>query len=84
MGFESTTPVFEWAKTVHALDRVASVIGKVLASVFKELSSALFLTHADKPTVNGCIRITQKHKAPYNRLPKFKQAYSYNSVPDLE
>jgi hypothetical protein len=25
--FESTIPVFEWAKTVHALDRTAIVIG---------------------------------------------------------
>jgi hypothetical protein len=27
VGFESTIPVYEWAKTVHALDRVATVIG---------------------------------------------------------
>jgi hypothetical protein len=27
VGFEPTTPVFERAKTVHALDRVATVIG---------------------------------------------------------
>jgi hypothetical protein len=27
VGFEHTTPVFEWAKTVHALYRVATVIG---------------------------------------------------------
>jgi hypothetical protein len=27
VGFESTIPVFERAKTVHALDRVAKVIG---------------------------------------------------------
>jgi hypothetical protein len=26
VGFEPTIPVFEWAKTVHALDRVATVI----------------------------------------------------------
>jgi hypothetical protein len=26
VGFEFTTPVFEWAKTVHALDRAATVI----------------------------------------------------------
>jgi hypothetical protein len=25
--FEPTIPVFEWAKTVYALDRVATVIG---------------------------------------------------------
>jgi hypothetical protein len=28
MGFESKTTVFERAKTVHALDRAATVIGK--------------------------------------------------------
>jgi hypothetical protein len=28
MGFEPTTPVFERAKTVHGLDRAATVIGK--------------------------------------------------------
>jgi hypothetical protein len=27
MGFEPTIPVFERAKTVHALDRAATVIG---------------------------------------------------------
>jgi hypothetical protein len=27
MGFERTIPVFQWAKTVHALDRAAIVIG---------------------------------------------------------
>jgi hypothetical protein len=27
VGFESTTPVFERSKTVHALDRAATVIG---------------------------------------------------------
>jgi hypothetical protein len=27
MGFKPTIPVFEWAKTVHALDRAATVIG---------------------------------------------------------
>jgi hypothetical protein len=27
VGFEPTNPVFEWAKTCHALDRAASVIG---------------------------------------------------------
>jgi hypothetical protein len=29
LGFEPTIPGFERAKTVHALDRVATVIGKV-------------------------------------------------------
>jgi hypothetical protein len=29
LGFELMTPVFERAKTVHALDRAAAVIGQV-------------------------------------------------------
>jgi hypothetical protein len=29
-GFETTIPVFEWAKTIHALDRSATVIGMQL------------------------------------------------------
>jgi hypothetical protein len=28
VGFEPTIPVFEWAKTVRALDRAATVMGK--------------------------------------------------------
>jgi hypothetical protein len=27
-GFEPTIPAFEWAKTVHALDRATTVFGK--------------------------------------------------------
>jgi hypothetical protein len=27
VGFEITTPVFEWAKKVHAIDGAATVIG---------------------------------------------------------
>jgi hypothetical protein len=30
VGFEPTNPVFERAKTVHALDRAAAVIGRSL------------------------------------------------------
>jgi hypothetical protein len=30
VGFESVIPVFERAKTVHALDRAAAVIGEAL------------------------------------------------------
>jgi hypothetical protein len=43
-GFESTAPVFERAKTVHALDRAATVIGteiiypsRIMSHHFKEL-----------------------------------------------
>jgi hypothetical protein len=28
VGFEPTTPVFEWVKMVHASDHAASVIGR--------------------------------------------------------
>jgi hypothetical protein len=28
VGFRTTIPVFEWAKTVHDFDRAATVIGK--------------------------------------------------------
>jgi hypothetical protein len=34
MGFKPTTPVFERAKTVHALDRVATVIGSLATNGF--------------------------------------------------
>jgi hypothetical protein len=30
VGLEPTTPVFERAKTVHALDRAATVIGSIM------------------------------------------------------
>jgi hypothetical protein len=33
VGFESTIPVFERAKMVHALDVVATVIGSVIHSL---------------------------------------------------
>jgi hypothetical protein len=40
VGFEPTMPVFERTKTVHALDRAASVIGDILrtySQIIKEL-----------------------------------------------
>jgi hypothetical protein len=39
MGFEPTFPVFERAKTVHARDRAATVIGKWVDGPRKILSS---------------------------------------------
>jgi hypothetical protein len=35
VGFEPTIPVFERAKTVHALDRAATVIGSCRYTKFK-------------------------------------------------
>jgi hypothetical protein len=29
VGFEPMIPVFEWVKTIHALDRAATVIGNI-------------------------------------------------------
>jgi hypothetical protein len=37
--FEPTAPVLEWAKTVHGLDRTATLIGRLICSVFKILNS---------------------------------------------
>jgi hypothetical protein len=34
VGFEPTIPVFEQAKTIHALDRVATVICSVFVVAF--------------------------------------------------
>jgi hypothetical protein len=34
MGFNPTIPVFEWAKTVHVLDRAASVIGVIYLPIY--------------------------------------------------
>jgi hypothetical protein len=34
IGFEPTIPVFEWAKTVHAVDREATVIGFFVIKYF--------------------------------------------------
>jgi hypothetical protein len=34
VGFKPTTQVFERAKTVHALDRAATVIGEWLSRLF--------------------------------------------------
>jgi hypothetical protein len=42
VGFESTTPVFEWAKTIHAVDRAATVIGTETFCVDKLQSLFLY------------------------------------------
>jgi hypothetical protein len=38
VGFEPTIPVFERAKTVHALDRAATVIGGFLVFCHRNLN----------------------------------------------
>jgi hypothetical protein len=46
VGFELTTPVFVRAKTVHALDCAATVVGFYLNSISKVSTHALYVTHA--------------------------------------
>jgi hypothetical protein len=40
VGFELTTPVFELAKTVHALDRAATVIGHIVPYIYQFIISS--------------------------------------------
>jgi hypothetical protein len=47
VGFEPTTPVFERAKTVHALDRAVTVIGNV-GCCSPKFSGNVDLTFLDK------------------------------------
>jgi hypothetical protein len=44
VAFDPTIPVFERAKTVHALDRAATVIGSVVSS--KKVKLFLCLTNS--------------------------------------
>jgi hypothetical protein len=44
MGFELKTPAFERAKTVHALDRAATVIGKNLKNVGRKMKFQIWIT----------------------------------------
>jgi hypothetical protein len=65
MGFEPTIPVFERAKTVHALDRAAAVIGcsinymikfsYIVLSVIPSVMLATVYRDTDKVTFRGNI-----------------------------
>jgi hypothetical protein len=47
VGFETTTPVFELAKTVHALDRAAAVIGiKATTRLYPEQQISACVSYA--------------------------------------
>jgi hypothetical protein len=46
VGFEPTIPAFERAKTVHALDRAATVIGIASSSVEIKIVWRLISIHA--------------------------------------
>jgi hypothetical protein len=48
VGFESTIPVFERAKTVYALDRAATVIGyELLKGLFRTRKEVVLQTWAN-------------------------------------
>jgi hypothetical protein len=47
VGFEPTIPAFERAKTVHTLDRAATVIG-LNKKIYIHITQKLFVRGADK------------------------------------
>jgi hypothetical protein len=66
VGFESTIPVFDWAKTFHTLDRVATVIGMLYVGLTdvqsKELLPRLFVKFTNLYT-NKILSSGKKGKA---------------------
>jgi hypothetical protein len=52
MGFEPTTPAFERAKTVHALDRGATLIGDDANLLSENMSSVREITEAQKSPIS--------------------------------
>jgi hypothetical protein len=70
MGFESTIPVFEQAKTVHALDRAATVTGlaSVTGSDVKKLTNSWYSKHQNldnQDKIHVSYKILQHH-SPYS------------------
>jgi hypothetical protein len=55
VGFETTIPVFERAKTVHALDRAATVIGTVCFTLVSKLSCVVISWRHTQPI--ACVRV---------------------------
>jgi hypothetical protein len=45
IGFDPMIPAFKWAKTVHALDRAATVIGRLKYKYVPEIGQ-VFIKHA--------------------------------------
>jgi hypothetical protein len=43
VGFEPTIAVFEWAKAVHALDRVGTVIGTTNTTAYQIVEVIAFM-----------------------------------------
>jgi hypothetical protein len=56
VGFEPTIPAFERAKTVHALDRAVSLIGRMLFQPTK-ISRPLLALHASTPHLPRTTRL---------------------------
>jgi hypothetical protein len=65
-GFEPTIPAFERAKTLHALDRAATVIGRLVTKCinFKLKMSPLSLLQVFQCESPHRITILQKTNAP--------------------
>jgi hypothetical protein len=58
VGFETTTPVLEWAKTFHAFDRPATVIGVIRFLQTKLPTNFFFFSSGSTCQVNiGIINI---------------------------
>jgi hypothetical protein len=58
VGFETTIPIFERAKTVHALDRAANLIGEYITLVHNKqtyISKSLSRCKISKNILENCI-----------------------------
>jgi hypothetical protein len=67
VGFEPTTPMFEWAKTIHALDRAITVLGRLNDTVSQKniiyRNLKLKIKAQNQNTLTGC--------AHYKHMPEF-------------
>jgi hypothetical protein len=75
VGFESTIPVFERAKTVHALDRAATVIGHtcILKRVMQHVSANERLSLEHHRLFGFCVfsdDTLYPHSEPTERRPR--------------
>jgi hypothetical protein len=66
VGFEPTIPVFERAKTVHALDRAATVIGALVSPFIKSIdlstSNSVFTVHYEWAHLTFTVQTTALNK----------------------
>jgi hypothetical protein len=70
VGFEPTIPVFERAKTVHALDRAVIVIGRIWYKVFYRMSTVgsaeAWSTHMRTSSAEVCNTLRSSPRSLYN------------------